>query len=182
MGVPGESFPCNPEVGEANRISTFQQFFHEGPGVGSTELCPLAKPRYQALAMQTRSVEKQMHEQCGEGQAYCWMNCLDVPQEPCANATTICKNQYDKPCCTDTVTENCESMDQSCGWEQTCKKTGPIAILSGGLWYRHVHARIHDEWEAEGCLCYFAFQLLGVKQQGKIWYWLRWGHFSWYCN
>ena len=30
------------------------QFFQEGPGVGSTELCPLAKPRYQALAMQTR--------------------------------------------------------------------------------------------------------------------------------
>ena len=29
--------------------------------------------------------------------------------------------QYDKPCCTDTVTENCENMDQSCAWKQTCK-------------------------------------------------------------
>jgi len=130
--VPAESFPSNAEVGEANRINTFEQFFHEGPGVGSTELCPLAKPRYQALAMQTRSVEKQMHEQCSEGQAYCWMNCLDVPQEPCANATTICKNQYDKPCCTDTVTEDCESMDQSCGWEQTCKKLGPLPFCREG--------------------------------------------------
>ena len=30
------------------------QFFHDGPGVGSTELCPLERPQYQALAMQTR--------------------------------------------------------------------------------------------------------------------------------
>ena len=111
------------------------QFFHNGPGVGSTELCPLERPQYQALAMQTRwkalpwsrssaplfkvlllpcrqgenhphgvffllfnprssrrlswavcssfliqcsrrSVEKQMHEQCKEGEAWCWMNCL----------------------------------------------------------------------------------------------------------
>ena len=29
--------------------------------------------------------------------------------------------QYDKPCCTNDVTEDCESMDQSCAWEQTCK-------------------------------------------------------------
>ena len=30
------------------------QFFHDGPGVGNTELCPLERPQYQALAMQTR--------------------------------------------------------------------------------------------------------------------------------
>ena len=306
--MPGESFPCNAEVGEeANRINTFQQvrsgfvivivslstnhnqhprkrivskhfkrshltplpgsdantnvnfwpfdgktdnnnqdqdkenddnnlnvqFFHEGPGVGSTELCPLAKPRYQALAMQSRwehavitclaptmilrSVEKQMAEQCEEGKAYCWMNCLDGHRQHCPHCLkmitdhncrhdyhllyhhchrtlawsfsswrTVCQRynhlqkpgvsrtmihnsictplppwhsppfflystlspvlivslcsmtsllielnfnslimyvyvQYDKPCCTNDVTEDCESMDQSCAWEQTCK-------------------------------------------------------------
>jgi len=123
--VPGESFPCNSEVGEANHINTFEQFFRDGPSVATTELCPIEKPLYQALAMQTRSVENQMKEQCDKGQAWCWMNCLNVPQEPCANATITCTNQYDKPCCTDTVTENCENMDQSCAWKQTCNDQPP---------------------------------------------------------
>ena len=84
--VPGESFPCNSEVGEANHINTFEQvlflllllllaipeektmktknkmmmkwtqsqFFRDGPSVATTELCPIEKPLYQALAMQTR--------------------------------------------------------------------------------------------------------------------------------
>ena len=130
--VPGESFPCNSEVGEANHINTFEQvfllllflllaipeektmktknkmmikwthsqFFRDGPSVATTELCPIEKPLYQALAMQTRwwlwcrwswlsikmchdmpplsrSVENQMKEQCDKGQAWCWMNCLN---------------------------------------------------------------------------------------------------------
>jgi len=128
--VPGESFPTNAEIGKANQINTFKQFFHDGPGVGSTELCPLERPQYQALAMQTRSVEKQMHEQCKEGEAWCWMNCLPVPQEPCANKTLVCTNQYDKPCCTDDNMDG-ECMDQSCAWKQPCEKMGDVFCQPG---------------------------------------------------
>merc|ERR1719361_399424 len=110
--VPGEAFPCNTEIGEGDGIKTFEQFFHDGPGMRSTELCPLAKPGSLALA---RSVEKQLKEQCDDGQAYCWMSCLDVPQE-CGETAISCKNQEDLPCCTDTVTENCLDMDPTCAW------------------------------------------------------------------
>ena len=64
------------------------------------------------------------------------------------------------------------------------QKDGSVAILSGRLGHRYVHARIHgkdktkntavtiviiiaDEWKAKGCLCYLALQLLGSQQQAR---------------
>ena len=46
------------------------------------------------------------------------MNCLELPTT-CQQSPVQCINLEEKPCCTDTVTENCADMDQSCHWE--CK-------------------------------------------------------------
>lgn len=43
------------------------------------------------------------------------MNCLSLPSEPCE--AVVCRNSEDRPCCTDTVTDNCANMDSTCGWQ-----------------------------------------------------------------
>ena len=43
------------------------------------------------------------------------MNCLALPScQP--DQTAECLNSGQTQCCTDSVTENCANMDQSCGW------------------------------------------------------------------
>ena len=49
-------------------------------------------------------------------QAYCWMDCLDLPAD-CGETDLICVNQDMLPCCTLEITEDCLSMDDSCEWQ-----------------------------------------------------------------
>ena len=44
------------------------------------------------------------------------MNCLALPScQP--DQTAECLNSGQTQCCTDSVTENCANMDQTCGWQ-----------------------------------------------------------------
>ena len=54
--------------------------------------------------------------QCSGLTAFCWMDCLDIP-ESCIGSPTECVNAENKPCCTDEITENCEAMDPTCKWQ-----------------------------------------------------------------
>ena len=54
--------------------------------------------------------------ECSHSEAYCWMNCLELPTS-CPQSPVECINKDSKPCCTDTITEDCANMDQSCRWE-----------------------------------------------------------------
>ena len=55
--------------------------------------------------------------QCDESHAYCWMDCLELPSSCVLDSTLQCINSESKPCCTDTITTNCEAMDSSCHWQ-----------------------------------------------------------------
>lgn len=127
--VPLEAFPCNMMADQKDKKHMFQQFFHNEAGSGSTELCPMIQPQYQALSLQTRAVQDLMETQCQQGAAWCWMNCLPVPSvSPCQNQ---CVNKDRLPCCTVNVTENCENMDDSCHWAPDCQAvTLPFPVQS----------------------------------------------------
>jgi hypothetical protein len=56
------------------------------------------------------------HE-CDTNEAYCWMNCLEVPSCPINESLIQCTNKAGVQCCTDTITEHCQNMDQSCQWK-----------------------------------------------------------------
>ena len=45
------------------------------------------------------------------------MNCLDLPASCQPGQTVECLNSASTQCCTDSVTENCANMDQTCGWQ-----------------------------------------------------------------
>ena len=88
---------------------TFGEYFHMEDDNKQTETSSLCKD-----AGDWSRLQRQM---CEDGQAFCWMSCLDLPSECVVNEAT-CVNQDNLPCCSETVTENCEDMDVSCQW--TC--------------------------------------------------------------
>ena len=45
------------------------------------------------------------------------MNRLDLPLSCGPDQPVECLNSASSQCCTDSVTENCANMDQSCGWQ-----------------------------------------------------------------
>ena len=51
--------------------------------------------------------------ECETNKAFCWMNCLELPGE-CSEREAVCRNNDDRQCCTDSVTENCANMDNTC--------------------------------------------------------------------
>ena len=86
---------------------TFGEYFHMEDDINQTSsLCKDAGDWFR--------LQRQM---CEDGQAFCWMSCLDLPSE-CGVDVATCVNQDNLPCCSETVTENCEDMDVSCQW--TC--------------------------------------------------------------
>ena len=79
--------------------------------------CPhTIRPAYQLALEKSWSTLKTT--ECSHSEAYCWMNCLELPTT-CPHNPVQCINKDAKPCCTDTITEDCANMDQSCRWE--CK-------------------------------------------------------------
>jgi len=92
-----------PETAVARKGgATFSQFFHNNI---EESLCP--------GNIDWTQMKKQ---ECGDGQAYCWMDCLDLPAD-CGETDLICVNQDMLPCCTLEITEDCLSMDDSCEWQ-----------------------------------------------------------------
>ena len=45
------------------------------------------------------------------------MNCLDLPLSCGPDQPVECLNSASSQCCTDSVTENCANMDNTCGWQ-----------------------------------------------------------------
>jgi len=54
--------------------------------------------------------------QCTEGTAYCWMGCLPLVPD-CEESLQYCVNMDGAACCTQSITEDCISMDGSCQWQ-----------------------------------------------------------------
>jgi len=98
----------------------FKDFFNNVEK-SSDEVCPIAKPAYQlALEKDWKTLKK---TECKHSEAFCWMNCLELPSSSTCDVSEVqCRNKDDLPCCTDTITEHCENMDPSCKWE--CKGSG----------------------------------------------------------
>ena len=60
---------------------------------------------------------KKTKEMCKEGEAFCWMNCLTLPDPFCTSShNLICTNNEDQQCFDD-------SMDTTCEWK--CNGTAP---------------------------------------------------------
>eukprot|EP00090_Calanus_glacialis_P033852 TRINITY_DN5638_c0_g1_i1.p1 TRINITY_DN5638_c0_g1~~TRINITY_DN5638_c0_g1_i1.p1 ORF type:complete len:545 (-),score=136.05 TRINITY_DN5638_c0_g1_i1:1228-2862(-) len=113
--VPMDAFPTNMEAQKMKKRNLFEQFFN-GVKNAASEVCPITKPAYQLALEKSWSTLKTT--ECSHSEAYCWMNCLELPTT-CPQSPVQCINKDAKPCCTDTITEDCENMDQSCRWE--CK-------------------------------------------------------------
>jgi len=113
--VPLDAFPTNMATQKLKKKTLFEEYF-TGVKSPASEVCPIKKPAYQ-LSLE-KSWDTLKTTECSKSQAYCWMNCLDLPSS-CAADQVECINKDSKPCCTDTRTEDCENMDQSCSWE--CK-------------------------------------------------------------
>ena len=90
-----------PRSGESDE--TFEEFFLHGEW------------SQESVCRGVKSWDDLQQQQCGEGQGYCWMGCLDLPPG-CSLENSVCLNNDDLPCCTETVTDNCENMDVSCSW------------------------------------------------------------------
>ena len=56
------------------------------------------------------SNEKNMEKQCNEGEAFCWMNCLPLPDDCSENEQPHCIGTDNAQCFND-------SMDNNCHWE-----------------------------------------------------------------
>jgi len=113
--VPLNAFPCNDIALDDYEEHFFEDFFNDVKPAGSEELCPMMKPAHQLAVESSWSAMKQT--QCEGSKAYCWMDCLDLPSSCMLDASVQCINSESKPCCTDTITTNCEEMDQSCHWQ-----------------------------------------------------------------
>merc|ERR1719154_379840 len=72
--VPMDAFPTNALT---EKKHLFKNFFHGFHQSGSEELCPQMNSGYPlALASSWSELKK---KECSQSQAYCWMDCLDLP-------------------------------------------------------------------------------------------------------
>ena len=93
-------------------LKTFQEVFME------SRETPISEPRYNDLCPMSNSAREQeiwlrnMKQQCDDGEAFCWMNCLPLPDECPNEEDAMCTNENTEPCFDD-------SMDPTCSWH--CK-------------------------------------------------------------
>jgi len=114
--VPLDAFPSSNEKAIANyQENLFEDFFNNIKHPGLDEICPITRDSHQLAVGDSWSSLKQ--QQCDESTAYCWMDCLEIPTSCVMDSTLQCINSESKPCCTDTITTNCEAMDSSCHWQ-----------------------------------------------------------------
>ena len=107
-------------AGAHHHKQTFGDFFAGEPAGAGAGLCPLAShaPLPAPAPLQQQWAELKRTE-CETNkvivmmmvtmimmilthvQAYCWMNCLELPAHPCSQPeTTVCTNAQQKQCCT----------------------------------------------------------------------------------
>ena len=105
-------------AGAHHHKQTFGDFFAGEPAGAGAGLCPLAShaPLPAPAPLQQQWAELKRTE-CETNkvmmmvtmimmilthvQAYCWMNCLELPAQPCSQPeTTVCTNAQQKQCCT----------------------------------------------------------------------------------
>merc|ERR1719495_3034583 len=111
-----DAFPASMSARKLKKKTLFEEYF-TGQKNSVSEVCPIKKPAYQlALEKSWRTLKT---TECSHSQAYCWMNCLEVPSSCPDSMPAECINRDSALCCTDTITEGCENMDQSCRWQ--CK-------------------------------------------------------------
>eukprot|EP00092_Neocalanus_flemingeri_P083625 GFUD01104975.1.p1 GENE.GFUD01104975.1~~GFUD01104975.1.p1 ORF type:complete len:361 (-),score=100.61 GFUD01104975.1:131-1192(-) len=117
--VPMDAFPSNKMVKENEDKKLFDSFFNNIQKAESEELCPIMNTKSASQLLLESSWFALNQAQCSESEAFCWMDCLELPTT-CPHTSVQCINTDEKPCCTDPDnTENCENMDQSCHWECT---------------------------------------------------------------
>ena len=98
----------------------FSEYFHgkssSDESLEPLSVCPVTSvsSHHQASPL-TQQWSQLKKTECDTDKAFCWMNCLSLPSEPCDHV--VCRNSEDRPCCTDTVTDNCANMDSTCGWQ-----------------------------------------------------------------
>ena len=107
-------------AGGHHHKQTFGDFFAGEPAGAGAGLCPLAShaplPAPAPLQQQWAELKRTECETnkvivmmmvtmimmiLTRDQAYCWMNCLELPAHPCSQPeTTVCTNAQQKQCCT----------------------------------------------------------------------------------
>ena len=108
--VPDSAVPVS---GSSQQFSEY--FLGKSSSSSSSALCPVSSvseslPPALPLTDQWTLLKK---TECETNKAFCWMNCLELPGE-CSEREAVCRNNDDRPCCTDSVTENCANMDNTC--------------------------------------------------------------------
>ena len=142
--VPYEAVPYTSQYTSRNHaanVKTFGEVFteteytknnpsiqqHHASQLCSTELQNNFSPSQSAKSRWRREDEtwtKKMHEQCENGTAFCWMDCLPQPQ--CTGEeVSYCKNDDSDPCGDD-------SMDPSCHWECGPAPAPPVSTSPPG--------------------------------------------------
>jgi len=99
----------------------FRDFFMSGAGSKEPQneavsLCPVASESLPAPMPLEQEWSQLKKIECDTNEAFCWMNCLDLPRDTC-HESVVCLNRDQHQCCTDTITENCANMDNSCRWQ-----------------------------------------------------------------
>ena len=126
--VPDTAVPVSDHHGSHGVM--FEEYFAGKTSVDTMleelGLCPLSTapelPETLPLQQQWSALKK---TECDTNKAYCWMNCLELPEDADTCGHVECLNIGHKQCCTDSVTENCANMDPTCRWQCTAgNKTG----------------------------------------------------------
>ena len=129
---------------------SFSEYFHgkssSDDSLEPLSLCPVSptavahgQHQAQPLTQQWSQLKK---TECDTDKAYCWMNCLSLPSEQCDHVQ--CRNSEDRPCCTDSITQDCANMDNTCAWHCSAGETNS----SGHATLDHVSRLAHTDEEA----------------------------------
>jgi len=114
--VPHQTYPSSDEsrtVLARMKIAPMHSVPHHNNIPFHQHFMAMSDPGYLCPISNWMSSHK---EACEEDEALCWMDtCLPLPPG-CTAEEAVCVTEELVPCCTPTVTENCEDMDGSCHW------------------------------------------------------------------
>ena len=71
---------------------------------------------------------KATNETCGEGEAYCWMNCLPIKKCGTHQELSCFSVENNITCCSD-PNEECDTMDPTCEWECSGEPDDPTGYF-----------------------------------------------------
>jgi hypothetical protein len=111
--APSSAIPVTRDEGDnLLRLKTFEEVFME------SRENTVSETRYNDLCPMSNSAKEQeiwlgnMQQQCDDGEAFCWMQCMPLPDECPTEEDAMCYNENTEPCFDD-------SMDITCSWH--CK-------------------------------------------------------------